>query len=446
MQQGLSTLPSNPEAERSVLGALLQDPSVMHYASVLAAEDFHSPANREVFAALTSVAGSGVSPDLVTVDDELIKRGTLDGVGGTAYLVQLIQQVPTTASTQSYVQIVKDYANRRKAIATLGDGVEGIMEGLRPLDEILLDIINDARKITTTRHRWVDMMQVLLSTNDMVERRMQGHEKRIRTGIADLDRYFFGLVPGELTVIGARPSVGKSAFGVSIATRASLDGFSAGVFSLEMAPEQYGMRILASISGVSLSQIRDGTMTDEEYTLYVQAMGPASAIDIRYAFDAYTIEGISAMAQQMVDQTGIDLLIIDHLHLMHSTKGHKSEYERLSYVTQSLKALALRLNIPIVLLAQLSRAATSRADKRPVSTDLRGSGSIEQDADNVVLLHRFEADNEVGLTPEDATLMRSLEQSGGQLMLMRVLKQRQGETFDCNTAFFPVRMRFSGIA
>lgn len=443
MQEAIGKLYSL-DAEMSLLGAMLQDRKALDAAFNITKPDFYQPVHQEVYDAILAVRGKGTPVDLVTVDEELEARQTLAGIGGSPYLVQLIQHAPTTANARAYAEIVKGHSQRRKALQLVSSASERITGGLDSLDEIALDVVNGFRAMQESRGAWVEMPDVLIRTNDLIERRMKGEEKRLRIGLKSVDKLFFGLADGEFTVIGARPAVGKSAFAMNLAKQATLDGFKAGFISLEMSPEQYGMRVLAAMSGIELSKIRDGQIADE-YDKYVEALKMASGIDVKYAFDLRNIEDICATAQRMVDKTGMNLLVIDYLQLVRSSKNFRSDYERVTYVSQTMKNLALRLNIPVVALAQLSRAPQGRSDKRPVLSDLRDSGAIEQDADNVIMMHRFEDESENGLTPEDIGVMQSLEGEGGQLIQLRVLKQRQGETFATNVAFFPAKMRYASI-
>ena len=439
--------PFSDDAEKSVLGALLQNPDTLRVAAELNKADFHRPQHAEIYDAIREVEADGQPVDVVTVDEALVRRGTLEGVGGAAYLVSLTQHVPTTANTRAYVDIVRECGNRRAALALLDAARTRIVGGFDELGEVTLDVINGLRGMQTARYPWTNMVDVIDETVRVIHQRMAGEDKRIQTGLAKVDALFYGFVAQELTVIGARPSVGKSALAQWIARHAALCGFRVGFISLEMSAVQYGMRTLSTLSGVELSRIRDGNMREDspEYERFVESVAPATTLGIQYAFSTRYVEDVCVMAMQMRDKHGLDLVIVDYLQIL-STRGRfASSNDRVGHISRALKGLAMDLDIPVIAVAQLSRAARERNDKRPVMTDLRDSGAIEQDADNIVMMHRFERDNETGLEPDDVPLMQALENQGGSLVRLRVLKQRQGETFETNIGFFRSRMRFSDV-
>ncbi len=398
-ETGSLPLPNSTEAEISVLGAMLQDKNaVLRAAEQLQPEDFYHQEHREIFTVLADLSRRQTDIDMVTVRDALARRGSLDGVGGVQYLLKINNEVPTAANIQSYINIVREKSTLRKLIAAS----QGIMKDCYGQNRELQDVLADAEK----------------SIFDIVMNRQGGEELRplseglekafaiieenakhpndfvgVPTGFIDLDSMLTGLHPGELIIVGARPAMGKTSFAMNIAEYAAVNkGKTTAVFTLEMPREQIALRMLCSDAKVDMQRVRKGTLHDEDWMRLAQSLGPLSAAPM-YIDDTSALSPTqlrSRCRRLMMEKGGLDLVVVDYLGLMRSDGRAENRNMEVSEISRRLKAIALELKIPIVACAQLSRANKDRLDKRPMLSDLRDSGSIEQDADVVMFLHREE--------------------------------------------------------
>ena len=396
---GSPVLPSSTEAEISVLGAMLQDSTaVLRAAEQLKPEDFYHPEHKEIFTTLSAMNTQQTAIDLVTVQAELAKRGTLDGIGGVKYLMKIIADVPTAANVQSYITIVREKSTLRKLIAAS----QGIMKECYGQNRELQDVLANAEKaifdIVMNRQGGEELKPLsdaLTIAYEKIEElaKLKGELAGVPTGFIDLDSMLTGLHPGELIIVGARPAMGKTSFAMNIAEHAALNkGKTTAVFTLEMPREQIAMRMLCSDARVDMQRVRKGTLHDDDWMRLAKSLGPLSAAPM-YIDDTAALSPTqlrSRCRRLMMDNGGLDLVVIDYLGLMRSDGRTESRNMEVSEISRRLKAIALELKIPIVACAQLSRANKDRIDKRPVLSDLRDSGSIEQDADVVMFLHREE--------------------------------------------------------
>ncbi|MBR2660961.1 MAG: replicative DNA helicase [Clostridia bacterium] len=398
-ETGSRALPNSTDAEISVLGAMLQDSTaVLRAAEQLKPEDFYHPEHKEIFTALTGMNSRQTAIDLVTVKDELTRRGTLDGVGGVQYLMKINGDVPTAANVQSYIDIVREKSTLRKMIAACQD----IMKDCYGQDKELQDVLANAEKaifdIVMNRQGGEELKplgEVLTNTMQIIEdlAKRHGELAGVPTGFIDLDSMLTGLHPGELIIVGARPAMGKTSFAMNIAEYAAVNkDKSVAVFTLEMPREQIALRMLCSDARVDMQRVRKGTLHDDDWMRLAQSLGPLSAAPM-YIDDSSALSPTqlrSRCRRLMMDTGKLDLIVIDYLGLMRSDGRSENRNMEISEISRRLKAIALELKIPIIACAQLSRANKDRIDKRPVLSDLRDSGSIEQDADVVMFLHREE--------------------------------------------------------
>ncbi len=387
--------PQSIEAERSVLGALLQDPGILASAvELLLPEDFYAPQNKTIFEVIRDLAIKSIAVDLITVDAELDKRGTLQGVGGAEYLIELTQAVPTTANTPYYIAIVREKSTLRRLI----NASNTISAMCYKQDEDLLTILGGAEKaifdITMRQGDGEDLVhikKVLKNTYQSIEElaRLKGQVSGVPTGFYDLDNLLTGLHGGELILIGARPSMGKTSFAINIAGYAAHKQKKIAVFSLEMPREQIALRLLCGDARVGMQAVRSGTLKDEEWVRLAKALGPLANSEI-YIDDTagLTPAQLRSRVRRLMMEKGVDLVMIDYLQLMSADGKVENRQLEVSEISRRLKGIALELKIPLIALAQLSRANVQRAVKKPMLSDLRDSGSIEQDADVVMFLHR----------------------------------------------------------
>ena len=387
--------PQNLDAERAVLGALLQDQeAVVTAMETLKAEDFYDPRHQAVFEAISRVNQLSRGVDLVTVDDELRRSGQIDSVGGTEYLATLTQMVPTTVNWSHYADIVREKAVLRRLIGASNE----IMRMGYQQQELLPDILNRSEKLIFD----IAMKQgvgaelegartILARTYEQIGElaKQKGGISGVTTGLRDLDSCLTGMHGGELILIGARPSMGKTTIAINIATNAARSGKTVAVFSLEMPREQIMMRILCSEARVDMQAVRSGSLKDKDWDRLCLALPVVAKMPL-YVDDTAGMSPaqLRSRCRRLMLEKGLDLIVIDYLQLMTADGRNENRQLEVSEISRSLKAIALELKVPLIACAQLSRANTQRSDKRPMLSDLRDSGSIEQDADVVMFLHR----------------------------------------------------------
>ena len=396
-QQILAALPpSSLDAERSVLGAVLQDSGAANLAfETLTPEDFYSAEHKEIFEAMRSLHIAGNPIDLMTLGNELTKRGTLDSVGGAAYLLQAVRFVPTTANTRTYIEIVLEKATLRRLISA----AQQISQQCYQQSDPLQDVLHNAERLIfdiVMKRGGSDSLRpinsVLMGTFDQIEElsRLKGRLGGVPTGLYDLDRMLTGLHGGELILVGARPAMGKTSMALGVAGFAGVQAKRCvAIFSLEMPCEQIGLRMLCSAANINMQRVRSGMLTDDEWVKIGDTINELSQARI-YIDDtpSLTPSQLRSRCRRLMMEQGLDLIVIDYLGLMGTDKRVENRQLEVAEISRQLKAIALELKIPVLACAQLSRANANRTDKRPLLSDLRDSGSIEQDADVVMFMHR----------------------------------------------------------
>jgi len=392
---GTQNLPCHPESERSVLGAMLRSrEAALLAAETLQADDFYDPANREIYAAMQTIAAASRPIDLVTLDEELTRRGKLDAVGGAAYLIELSRSVPSAVNAQAYIKIVDEKATLRRLISAS----ERIMQACYAGEEETQAILEQAEKsiydITMRKggEELTAIQPVLLKTFEKIELLVKNHGKvdGVESGYAELDELLTGFHPGEMILVAGRPAMGKTSIGMNFIENAAIrTGKKAAVFSLEMPAEQLAMRMLCTEARVDMQRVRRGQIDDDEWGKLCDAMisiGPASIyVD---ATPGITVSQVRSKARRLQLEHGLDIIMIDYLSLMSGVGSFGSRQEEVAQISRSLKSLAIELGVPIIALQQLSRAPTGRSNHRPMLSDIRESGAIEQDADVVMFIHR----------------------------------------------------------
>ena len=398
-ETGGRALPNSVEAEISVLGAMLQDSAaVLRAAEQLVPDDFYHPEHKEIFTVLTDMSKRQTAIDLVTVREELARKGTLDGIGGVGYLMKIDREVPTAANVQSYINIVREKSTLRRLIGASQAIMKDCYAQNKELPEVLADSEKAIFDIVMNRQGGEELKplsEALTIAYNKIEElaKLKGELGGVPTGFIDLDSMLTGLHPGELIIVGARPAMGKTSFAMNIAEHAAVNKRkTTAVFTLEMPREQIALRMLCSDARVDMQRVRKGTLHDEDWIRLAKSLAPLSAAPM-YIDDTAALSPTqlrSRCRRLMMDTGGLDLVVIDYLGLMRSDGRAESRNMEVSEISRALKAIALELKIPIIACAQPSRANKDRLDKRPVLSDLRDSGSIEQDADVVMFLHREE--------------------------------------------------------
>ena len=393
-----AAMPHSAEAEISVLGAMLQDSTaVLRATEQLRQEDFYLPEHQEIYSALTALSQERTPIDLVTAHTELARRGTLEGIGGDDYLMRILNLTPTTANVKAYIDIVQEKSTLRKLIAACQSISRDCYLQMAPARETLAKAEKAIFDLVMNRsdgEALKPLGEVLVTTYQQIEElaKQKGEIAGVPTGFIDLDSLLTGLHPGELVVVGARPAMGKTSFAMNVAGHASLNrGKKVAVFTLEMPREQIALRLLCSDARVDMQRVRKGTLTDQDWMRLAKSL-PAMAAAPMYIDDTagITPSQLRSRCRRLMMDKGLDLVVLDYLGLMHADGRSENRQLEVSEISRQLKAVALELKIPVMACAQLSRANKDRLDKRPVLSDLRDSGSIEQDADVVMFLHREE--------------------------------------------------------
>jgi len=388
--------PYSLEAEQSVLGSMMMDKEAIAAASeILTSDDFYSDAHKEIYNAILGMYEQGEPVDLITLTEALRQRGTLEGIGA-AYLTELSMVVPSTANVKYYIRIVEEKAILRRLIKASNDIIKDSYEAQQEVDIILDEAEKRIFKIAERRSRadFEPIKVALLDAYAQIEELSKNKGKIIGvpTGFTDFDLMTAGLHPSDFVLIAARPSMGKTSFALNIAQYAAInEGIPVAIFSLEMSKSQLVQRMLSSEANVELQKVRTGDLEDTDWIKLVQAASPLSQAPI-FIDDT---PGISVMemrskARRLKLEHGLGMVVIDYLQLMSGRGRPENRQQEISEISRSLKALARELDVPVVTLSQLSRAPEARTDHRPMLSDLRESGAIEQDADVVVFLYRDE--------------------------------------------------------
>lgn len=388
--------PQNIEAEQAVLGAIFLEPSSLTVTSeVLIPEDFYRSAHQKIFNVMLKLNDEGKAVDLITVTEDLAATKSLEDVGGVTYLSELAGSVPTAANVEYYARIVEEKSILRRLIRTATNIAQ---EGYNREDEVA-ELLGEAEKnIMEVAQRknsgsFENIKDVLVRTYDNIEElaNRKGDVTGIPTGFAELDRMTAGFQRNDLIIVAARPSVGKTAFALNIAQNvATKTDENVAIFSLEMGAEQLVMRMLCAEGNINAQNLRTGALTDEDWRKLTMAMGSLSNAGI-YIDDSpgVRIGEIRAKSRRMKQEHGLGMIVIDYLQLIQGNgRSGENRQQEVSEISRSLKALARELEVPVIALSQLSRGVEQRQDKRPMMSDIRESGSIEQDADIVAFLYR----------------------------------------------------------
>jgi replicative DNA helicase len=396
-------LPQNLEAERGVLGSIIIDPEAPdRVVGFLQASDFYRDAHRTIYEAVLTLAGQGQSADFITICDELERCNKLEDVGGASYITSLINQVPTSGNVEYYGRIVERTSVLRHLISAAGriaavayDEVEVSVA----LEQAEREIFEISARYLLAQSSDIGMGELMAQYLQLLDARFEnrGRIVGVQTGFTDLDRLLGGLQRSDLDILAARTSIGKTALAVNIAYNAAIKfKRNVGIFSLEMSKEQLAQRFVALDSNVEQQKLRTGRIEDDDWPALIATVGHLAELGIRID----DTSGISLMqmrsrARRWIAEYGIELIIVDYLQLM--TTGDNRKYENrqveVAAISRGLKNLARELHIPVLALAQLSRALESRQSKVPQLSDLRESGGIENDADVVMFIYRDEVYN-----------------------------------------------------
>lgn len=429
--------PHNLEAEQSVLGSLLIDrDAVIRVASFLKPEDFFRSAHATIFQAIVDLYNRREPPDFVTVVDELERRERLEEVGGVAYITELMNAVPTAVHVEYYGRIVERTATLRRLIEAGSEIVRigydeslDIDEALERAEQAIFDV--SQRRSTRDFTPIAEILEHYFDKLDAIQHQ-RGTVVGVPTGFADLDKLTGGLQRSDLIILAARPAVGKTSFQLGIAHNAAVQyGKTVAIFSLEMSAEQLVQRLLAMETGVDSHRLRLGLINDDEWDQISRAFGRLAEAKI-FIDDTPSINimELRSKARRLMAEHGVDLIIVDYLQLAQGRRA-ENRVQEISNISRSLKGLARELNVPVLALSQLSRAVEARTDHRPMLSDLRESGSIEQDADIVMFIYR-----------EDVYDPDTEKKGIAEII---VAKHRNGPTDTISLRFFDRTARFADL-
>ena len=434
--------PQNLEAEMSVLGAILQsNEAFLKCLEILRPEHFYRDAHRKIFAASSALFGGGEPVDLITITNELRRRGELDEVGSAAFLASLVEAVPTSANVTYHARIIRDKALLRQLIDVATDIVGLGFAGQDEADQVLEQAEQQIFELAEDRVRrsFLPLKSILKDAFEQVEKLFDKKTQvtGVPTGFSDLDMKTAGFQPSELIIIAGRPGMGKTAFALNIARNAAIDErIPVGIFSLEMSKEQVVQRLLSSEAEVDSNRIRTGWLRESDWPKLTNAAGHLSEAPI-FIDDSATISAIElrAKARRLKAEHNIGMVVIDYLQLISGRSRSENRQQEVSEICRSLKAMAKELKVPVVALSQLARRTEER--ERPQLSDLRESGAIEQDSDVVIFLYRpgyYQVRKAGGSDPERDTKTEII-----------IAKQRNGPTGTVEMAFLREYVKFGAL-
>lgn len=430
--------PNNIEAEQSVIGAMLLEKEAISAASeILVAEDFYKEAHKLIFEAILDLYEKDEPVDLVTIVDILRGKGILETVGGITYLTNLAASVPTTANIKYYAKIVEEKSTLRKLIKSSSKIMEKSYEASEEvpaiLDEAEKEIFDISQKAMV--HDFEPISKILEKGFNEIEKMYlnKGSLTGVPTGFFDLDSKTSGFQRGDLVLIAARPSMGKTAFALNVAQYAALrNSNSVAVFSLEMSKEQLVYRMLCAEANVDMLKLRTGNLDDDDWVRLAKSAGPlASAKVFIDDTPGISVTEMRSKCRRLKIEHGLDMIVVDYLQLIQGRSKSENRQQEVSDISRSLKTLAKEIEAPVIALSQLSRAPEARADHRPMLSDLRESGSIEQDADVVCFLYRDEYYNK--------------ESDKKNIAEVIIAKQRNGPTGTVELAFIGKYTKFGTL-
>jgi replicative DNA helicase len=389
--------PWSQEAEQAVLGAMLLDQDAALRAAELVDDTmFYREPNRRLFRAMLALTEHRVVIDHITLRDELLRRGELEIAGGLEYLAELVDAVPTAANIEFHAKIVKDKAILRRLIETSTSIITEAYDGHSTANDLLDNAESKIFQISQQRgdEGFTRLKEMLWPTMERIET-LQRSGKSITgvpSGFTDLDEMTSGFQASELIIVAARPSMGKTAFCLNVATQAAVDGFGVAVFSLEMSKEALVQRMLCAEARVDSQAVRRGSLRDPDFTRLARAAGILQSCPVWIDDSpALSLLEMRSKARRLKVENDVRLIVVDYLQLMRSPEYSENRVQEISDISRSLKALARELEVPVIALSQLSRASEQRGgERRPILSDLRDSGAIEQDADVVIFIHRPE--------------------------------------------------------
>ncbi len=437
------TVPHNVEAEEAVLGALLIDPEgIFRVLPFLRAEDFYLQKHRWIYESIVRIHERRDPIDFLTLNTDLEQHEQLEAVGGATYISQLINAVPSAIGIESYGHLVEQTAVRRRLLDAVSDIARLAYDEAMPVDQVVdrseqalfgvsqQRVARDIQPIQEVVQRYYDRVEYLYDH--------RGEPMGVPTGFRDLDRILGGFQRSDLLILAARPGVGKTSLMLTFALKAAQKRRTVAVFSLEMSAEQLVQRMVAQISQIDAQRLRLGQLQDDEWPRFTEAIGHLSELPV-YIDDtpSLSVLQLRTKCRRLASERGLDMTFVDYLQLMTSEIRSDNRVQEVSYISRALKGLARELDVPLMTASQLSRAVEQRTDKHPVLSDLRESGSLEQDADVVMFIYRDELYNENTETPNIADILIGKHRSGPTGTVQLFFNKRLTQFLDAATHISP---------
>jgi replicative DNA helicase len=437
------TVPNNIEAEEAVLGALLIDPEAIYRVlPFLKADDFYLQKHRWIYESVRRIHERRDPIDFITLTSDLDQQEHLEAVGGSAYISQLISAVPSAISVESYGRLVEEAAVRRRLLDAASDIARFAYDERLPVAQVV-DHSEKALFGVSQKRSTRDLQpiqEIVPRYYDHIENLYahRGELMGVPSGFRDLDKIMGGFQRSDLLILAARPGVGKTSLMLTFALHAAEKRKTVAIFNLEMSAEQLVQRMVSQVSGIDAQRLRLGQLRDDEWPAFSEAIGHLSELPI-YIDDtpSITVLQLRTKCRRLASEHGLDMIFLDYLQLMDSDVRSDNRVQEVSYISRSLKGLAREVDVPLMTASQLSRAVEQRQDKHPVLSDLRESGSIEQDADIVMFIYRDELYNENTENPNIADVMISKHRSGPTGSVQLFFNKRLTQFADVYTQVTP---------
>lgn len=440
------------EAEENILRRMFKKPEVAEEViEALSGADFSDVRFGQLFSAIKLVAEDGGQIDYATVDAAFSRRFPKSADALREKMVDLTIWKPYTLadgqSIQDHIQIVRELSRRRKAIAKVDALAHGLRDPTKELSEALFEISDAIDEADEDDCEWVSLNDVNANTYEYLEKRVSGELKAVTTGIKSLDAITGGLFGGELTIVAARPSVGKSAFGLNLAMKAAKEGFKVGFVSCEMDDCGFGQRTLSRESFVNGDKLRKAQITPEDWDNLGAALTTMDGLPVNFLFNRtsrnrITVERVFRAVKKAVRRGEMDALVVDYIGIMQTERVFREERLRIAWISSELKRLAMAAKIPVVALCQVNRLAQGRM---PTMAELSDSGAVERDADCIIFLHRPESHDDKSVNPKDVKAFYAMQEGGSAYIAISVAKQRNGSTGITQVMFDPGVMRYAEI-
>ena len=431
----------NIRAERAIIASMSKKGIAEKHISRLTPEDFYDPNHASIFNAMQRVFAEKKGINFVLLAEMLTKLYGNDDLMETFFEITRVS-LGAEFLINEHIEIVRAAAKRRKIRTALDRLCKQLDDSDTEVDAVVADVQGKLRHFNEVKSETMDLQNVLFSAFTELDERAKGKNKGMPSGLKSLDAKTAGFHKGEMTIIGARPAVGKSALAGQIALSAADRGNKVCICSREMTDVQYGIRILAKGTSVSNMRMRTGELTENDWEQLTDSMLLYGNHDIRFMFSTKYIEDLRAEVEGMKDRDGLDMLIVDYVQLLQTKQRFDKDYQRIGFISKALKDMSTELNIAVIALAQVGR---STEGDMPSLSELRGSGDLEQDADNVLFIHRPEDADDRWVKPSERGVFGAIQSMKCQYIVLNIAKQRQGETGPVTCMFNPRAMSFEPI-